>query len=249
MVMKIITWNVAGFRRSKSLNIWDYTEVDYDYFAEQVGKFDPDIICLQEVLIGEVDQVEVFAKSISYPFYKSVKMSPDHTGTNDWIGLGIISKEEIKNEKVEILPYPDFPLVFSDGKEASKFDKLALSAEVMNRRVVTTQLQPIHYWGYNYYEEPALSYAVKVSELLANSFSDAMVIAGDFQMSHLFLPFAELYKRLDLKDVLPDKFTRKRENGKHTKSDHILIKNDIGVLRSEIAETMTDHYLCYVEID
>ena len=62
--MKIITWNVAGFRRSKSLAVWDYSEVDYEYIANEVKKYDPDVICLQEVLIGEIDQVEVFAKLI-----------------------------------------------------------------------------------------------------------------------------------------------------------------------------------------
>ncbi len=247
--MKIVTWNVAGFRRSNSLDTWDYSEIDFNYFADKTKSVDPDVICLQEVLIGEVDQVEQFAQLINYPYYVSVKMSPDHTGTNDWIGLGIISKSEITDIKKITLPYPEFPLVFPDGKEAKRFDKMIISGKINGQVVATTQLQPIHYWGYDYHEEPALSYAKEISKLIVDQGSEITVVTGDFQISDLQIPMSDLYQNLKIKDSLPDVFTRKRKNGKHTKSDHILVKENYEVVKSEVVETHTDHFMCFVEID
>ncbi len=245
--MKVISWNVAGFRRAKTLATFDYSEIDYDYFSNKIASFNPDVICLQEVLIGEIDQMEVMAKKLGYEYWKSVKMSPDHTGKDDWIGLGIISKEVIDDTQIEVLPYPTFKLVFPDGREAQKFDKLILKAKIGDVAVATTQLQPLHYWGYNYYETPGYEYGREISKLIAGLINNETVLTGDFQFSRTSLVFKELYGDIQLKDSLPEVFTRKRENGKHTISDHIFIPSAGVVVDSRVEETMTDHFLCFVD--
>lgn len=245
--MKIISWNVAGFRREVSKDTWDYTDFDYDYFLKIVKQYDPDVVCLQETLFyGEVDQVSEFAKLLNHSFISS-KVSPDHTKDGAFLGMGIVSKHDINSFKKETLPYPSFPLFFSDGREAQKFDKIAQIVEIDNLNIINLQLQPIHYWNYNYYEEPGYSYAKEIENVLIPDIDLKTIISGDFQISHLEIPFKNILKSHS--DSLPNEFTRIRQNGKNTKSDHILVPNNLKVIRSEVFQTQTDHFMCFTEVE
>lgn len=244
--MKLITWNVAGFRKENSKNAWDYSEFDYGYFTENINKYSPDVICFQESLfIDSLDQVEHVAKLLNYDFL-STKVSPDHTIEGSFLGMGILSKKKIDNFEEVVLPYPDFPLFFPDGREAKKFDKYAQIASVGGFKIVNLQLQPIHYWGFNYYEEPGYSYGRNVSGVVNTYLDEKSIVCGDLQISHLEVPFADIMVRF--KDALPNEFTRIRENGKNTKSDHVLVPKDLKVIGSEIVKTQTDHFMCFAEI-
>ena len=244
--MKIISWNVAGFRRSNSNNTWDYSEVDIDYFAKQVTDLDPDIIQLQEVEFTKSrDTLLEFANAIGFENCEGIPMHPNHITEGQELGYAILSKNPLKVIERIVQPYPKFELKFSDGKLAIQYNKEFLLWETSGIKLVNSQMQPLQYWGYSYYEEPGYSYAKLLQDQLIHINAD--IICGDFQVSHLEVPFKELSSRYI--DSLPNEFTRMRANGKHTKSDHILLKNGFKVKDSKIVKTQTDHYLCYCEFE
>jgi hypothetical protein len=242
--MKIITWNVAGFRRANSLDTWDYSEVDIKYFVDIISDLNPDIVHFQEVEFVEgVDRVKEISEILRFENYQGIPMHPNHIGEGE-LGYAILSKDTISNLNIIDQPYPTFELTFSDGKEAVRYDKKFVSYTSFGLNLTTLQLQPLHYWGYSYYEEPGYSYGKEISNNLLSLKSD--IITGDFQISHLIVPLENLFTSYN--DILPNKFTRMRKNGKHTKSDHILAKEIIKVESSEVIKTKTDHYLCYADL-
>lgn len=242
--MKIITWNVAGFRKADSLDNWDYSEIDLNYFADTISTINPDIIHFQEVEFVEgVDTIKQIGEILGIKNYHGFPMHPNHIGEGQ-LGYAILSKDNISNVTSINQPYPKFELNFADGKPAIRYDKKIITYRTFGLRLTTLQLQPLHYWGYSYYEEPGYAYSGEIASNLLSLDSD--IITGDFQFSHLEVPFKNMLSEYD--DILPNEFTRMRKNGKNTKSDHILVKKDLGYKDTGIIKTTTDHFLCYADI-
>ncbi|HPM14317.1 MAG TPA: hypothetical protein PLK49_02890, partial [Candidatus Dojkabacteria bacterium] len=180
---------------------------------------------------------------LGFKNYRSITMHPNHISKGE-LGYAILSKDTISNLNIINQPYPTFQLKFPDGKEAARYDKKFVTYTSFGSNLTTLQLQPLHYWGYNYEEEPGCSYGKEITNTLLSLDSD--IITEDFQTSNLVVSFKNLFPLYN--DILPDEFTRIRKNGKHTKSDHILVKENIKVESSKVIKTETDHYLCYAEL-
>jgi hypothetical protein len=243
--MKIVTWNIAGFRRTKSLKVWDYSDIDLPYFADEILKLDPDIINLQEVefVIGR-NQIKEFAKLVHMEHTLEIPMHPNHISEGE-MGYAVISKDKITNVDSINQPYPSFELIFKNGQVAKRFDKQFVSYSTFGIRCTTIQLQPIGFWGYSYYEEPGLAYGHDVLQTLQSL--DSEIITGDFQFTDLGLVSPELMKKY--KDALPDEFTRVSNAGQPTRADHVLLKQTLKLLDSKVVKTQTDHFLCYAEFE
>ncbi|MBI2414595.1 endonuclease/exonuclease/phosphatase family protein [candidate division WWE3 bacterium] len=242
----ITTWNIGGGRKINSLENWDYSDEDLNYIAENLIKTNPDIVLLQETLESrERVQAEQIAKLLGFSYFENSVMSPDHVSTGENLCCSIISKTPITNFRTITQPYPDFELIFKDGRVAQRFDKFYLLGEIDGVNVVTTQLQPLHYWGYKYTEGEGGKYAKIIADSIVDELKAPLVLGGDLQFGEIDIQMPKLFadKSLQLKECLPDEITRVRASGWNTKSDHILASKEFEVVSSEVVKTMTDHYM------
>ena len=53
MEFTIATWNIAGGRPIRTDGLFDYADEDINYFADELRKINPDVICLQETHMND----------------------------------------------------------------------------------------------------------------------------------------------------------------------------------------------------
>lgn len=247
--MRVITWNIAGGKKIKSLEQWDYDEnIDLNYFVDRINRYNPDIVALQETLLrSNYNQTEILARAFDFKYFTLIEMSPDHIEKDTKICISLLSKRKLENIKQIMLPYPKFKCVFKNGTEAKRYDKYILSCMVDGINFATLQMQPIHLWGYNYYNGDGREYAREIDTTISN-LNEPLVLLGDLQHNdpEKYLPnFYSQGKR----EALPlGTVTRPRKEGNSTMSDHIVISSNIRVIETHVEPTFTDHYLCYADL-
>ncbi len=247
MNIKIATWNIAGARKIKSLNRWDYQDEELDYFVAQLKTLSPDIICLQESHSNPSrSQAEEITKKIGFSFFADCPMSEARIDPQYQTSISIISNTPISNIETKKLDYPEFKLVFPDGKEARKYDKYYLSTTIQGIQVVNIQVQPLHIWGHNYETSPGSELALKYQQYFLG-FTEPLILCGDLNTNQPDQVYSEFFGKFKLAEALPDKITRPDQGNKSRKSDHIFYSSSIKKINSDVVVTDTDHYLCYSE--
>jgi len=245
MNIKIVTWNIAGARRIKSLTRWDYQDEELDYFVTQLKALSPDIICLQESHSNSSrSQAVEIAKKIGFNFFVDCPMSEARIDPQYQTTISIISNTTISDIEAKKLDYPEFKLVFPDGKEARKYDKYYLSTIIRGIRVVNIQVQPLHIWGHSYEASPGYELAQKYQQYFLN-FTEPLILCGDLNTNQPDQIYSEFFNKFKLQEALPNKITRPDQGNKSRKSDHIFYSSNMSKINSDVIATDTDHYLCY----
>lgn len=253
MRIRIVTWNIAGCRKVKTLKQFDYEEEDLKYFSDQLKAISPDIVCLQEVETSPegLSQAWLLSKALNLGNVFFVPTHSSHINSINKSGNSILSKEPFLISESKLLPYPDWPLKWPDGRLVKKFDKKLLFVSYDKFEVCTLHLHPLGLWGFNYNEGRGIEYSVKIEETLMSVKKPAILcgdFSGDFLEGDLGLVFKNLYRKYNFTDVLKGEVTRPRLNSQKRKNDHILISSEFKVEEKGIVKTETDHYLCWADI-
>lgn len=247
--MRLISWNIAGARRVKSHQHFDYGDEDLIYFSEQAKILHPDVICLQETHTNSQRSVaEDLAKSLKMDHVFDSPASPSHVDKLSRLGTAIISKTPFLNKEVFQYPYPDFELYFPDGRKAIIHHKNLQVVKFKDFYLANTQMLPIQIFGYQYGEGEAVEYTKKVESTFF-TLKRPLIFAGDFNFDTPQAIYPMLRDRLALKDALPDRVTRPNKEGIKKTPDHIYYSPEFKLIDSRIVETETDHYLCFAELN
>ncbi len=237
----IATWNIAGGRPMKSSERFDYAAEEIGYFADELRKINPDIICLQETHLNDERSVSRDLCEILADYHREeVSMSPSHVDEQYHLGNAILSKEIPK--RVENIPYPDprFPLTLPGGKPAIRHAKGFQAAYLGFGTIINTQMLPLAYLGTPYNALEGKSFAGEMENVLLSH--PAEIICGDLNYTDAKTLYVKLLK--EKVNALPDAPTR--PGGK--KTDYIFVPESCNVISSGIVETNTDHYLCWAKI-
>lgn len=254
--LRVVSWNVAGFRTINSLKRFDYGEENTSYFAEQIRPFDPHIVFLQETHTtkdGKKVLAEELAEQLDMPHVFNTVASPSHIDEDYNLGQAIISTRPIENQVVDVYPYPTFPLYWSNGTEAAKHGKILQHGEVDGITIANTQMLPINLWNdgkdeaYTYAEGRAGELAKEIEEILLE-LSLPLMLAGDFNYNKPHEIYPRLIEEKRLTDALPNVVNRPHESKRLT-PNHIYYSEELFPVRSEVIETRTDHYLNNAEFE
>lgn len=245
--MKIVSWNIAGGRKMKSEQMFDYEEENLDYFAEQILSIDADVVCLQETHTNaERSVAKDLAKILKMDNVIDSPTSPSHVDKNFQLGTAIISRLPFNETKVYQYPDPSFELYFSDGKKAITHHKNLQEVKIEDFYLANTQMLPIKLFGYEYDRGKGFDFAKEIEKTLT-VLEQPIIFCGDFNFDNPSKVYPDLFNKLGLKEALPNKVTRPSPQGKKT-PDHIFYSPKFHLIKSGVVKTLTDHYLCYAEL-
>jgi exonuclease III len=249
--LRIATWNIAGGRKMRSQEVFDYEDRDLEYFADQFKALNLDIICIQECEYLETDHIaEKLAKLLGIPCVFETLMHQSHISPGYTISTVILSKSPLIKAQAIKQPYPDFEVTLPNGQPAQKHTKYLQVAEYDGLCVANTQTQPLEFLGTPYESERGRGFAKILSKLFIEELHRPLVFAGDFcadlHTTHVSKIYKEACESFELKDVLPPGQTKPNNKGR---ADAIFISPELKKIDSGIVQTETDHFLCWAEIE
>ena len=231
----------------KSLDHFDYEEEDLEYFASQIRKFSPDIVCMQENHSNEDRSVaRELAGLLGHDYVYEEAISLSHVDPQYRLGMAIIAKQPFEHIKTTMYPYPEFPLFFSDGRPAEVHHKALQVVSFEGLMVANTQMLPLGVFGAAYDKGEGKDLAREIDRVLYESLTVPFVFCGDFNFNSPATIYPEFFSRSGASDALPDVLTRPNKEGLKKTPDHILFSGP-ELVRSEVLETQSDHYLCFAE--
>jgi exonuclease III len=246
--LRIVSWNIAGSRKMKSLDHFDYEEEDITYFADQIKALSPDIVCLQEthtnaqrIIANEI------ARKAGFEYVYNHPVSPSHIDNSYRLGYAVLSKVELKDDGVTYYPYPDFPLFFSDGRPAEVHQKGVQLVVLNGLAIANTQMLPLPVFGKTYESGDGALLAQKIDASLSTALKQPLIFCGDFNFDEPQALYPKTYKAYGLRDALPDMLTRPNKEGLKKRPDHILYSSGVTCIDAKIVTVQADHYLCYAD--
>jgi endonuclease/exonuclease/phosphatase family metal-dependent hydrolase len=251
MNLKVVSWNIAGGHPMASLDHLDYGPEDLDYFVEEIRKFEPDILCLQEAhtpLSGGASNAEQIAKALGMLCVLNEPANISHIDTEYDIGVALISKIPFKNSKTTFLPNPHIESVWEDGRLAYTHEKNLQVVDFEDFSVANNQMLPITLFGHKYDDESrGGELAGEINAVMTDFIPSAPLIwCGDFNFSDPLKVYPYMQER-ELVDALPDEGTRPAKDGSKKRPDHIFYTSEFKVVQTIVKKTNTDHYLCFAE--
>jgi len=224
----------------------DYEGEDLEYFAGQLKAHNPDIVCLQESHTNSERSIAAeLAALLGYGYVYNQPMSPSHVDAAFQLGTAILSKWPLEPSGTFNVPYPSFPLFFSDGRPAIVHEKGVQTFKLGDIMIANMQLLPIALFGAQYddgADGTALARSIELS--LLEYLRTPLIFAGDFNFDTPQTVYANLYKTLSLHEALPSELTRPNKEGMKKTPDHLLYSDGLTLVDSKVVPVHADHYLC-----
>ncbi len=249
----IATWNLSGGRFARSKGTFDYESCeDLDYFAYELIKIKPDIVCLPEThLIKEGDSgrsmTARLAEKLNFANIYEAPLHTSHIDSQYMLGLGIISARAFTARNVP-LPQPDFPLFFANGRQATDHTRWLLLADFGQFILSAVHNWPMEVFQYSYDREPGMSYGRSLEQVYLKALpaDKPLVIAGDLNFDDTQSVMPHLCRQLNLSEALPpEKATR----NVGTRPDHIVYNQGFHCIEADAIQGMSEHYLCYAKLN
>lgn len=250
MKVKVVSWNIAGGHTIASLEQFNYEDRDLDYFSNEIKKFGPDIVCLQETHTGKNESsASELSNLLGLDVLVNSANSNSHIEKDMMLGNTILSNLKPVSTKEVYLPDPIGDLLWPDGSKAETHKKNLQYVEFEKFNLANNQMLPIGLFGFNYDTSGrGKDLAEKINETVSKIVYNPVIWCGDFNWQEP-LQIYEYMKNLDLKESLPDESTRPSSTGEKKKPDHIFYSPEFKLIDSKIVKTKTDHYLCYAQLE
>lgn len=244
--LKIVSWNIAGGRKDKSSAHFDYEEnEDLEYFASEIKKFNPDIVCLQETHTNNNRSIaQDIATQLSIPYVFNSPASPSHIDPDYQLGNAILSKLLFEETTLTFYPDPWWDLYFKTGEKAIQHPKNLQVVKVNNVYIANTQMLPIRIFNESYEKGLGVELASKIEEVLL-TLEKPIIFPGDFNFDTPHTIYPNLFAKLQLSEAFTNTVTRPDGKSKH---DHIYYSPEFELIDTKVWPTVSDHYLCYAEL-
>jgi endonuclease/exonuclease/phosphatase family metal-dependent hydrolase len=255
MVMKVLSWNIAGGHTitgavEESLN---YNTEDLPYFEQQIKQLNPDVVGLQEVHTPDKDdtqtQAGILAKAVGYKYFENQPYGKSHIKDGNKISLAMLSKYPIINSFFHQLPNPNLTIKRPNGDKWVTFDVGFLVNTIRYKEqkivIMNCHLVPFHYFERNYDESEFQYIRDDIAELLSPFSETPTIVLGDFNYA-------------DLRKIIPDVFENQKykEAFEHVETtpekgqqDHILFTKHWNLKKYEIRKGKSDHHMCIADFN
>lgn len=248
--LKIATWNIAGGQKVASLDRFDYEGEDIGYFVNMLARIAPDIVCLQETHTSKLRILAAeIAEQLGMRYVYNAPISPSHLNPEYQLGTAVLSNIQLEPLKEVTYPYPTFGHTLANGRPAAKHDKMVQLFSYRGVMIANTQMLPLHIFNERYDSGAGSQLAKHIQEVLMSHLRTPLIFCGDMNFDTPQTIYPDLYAHFALKEALPDVITRPNARGLKLTPDHILISEQVQLLRSGVVPAQTDHYLCWVEVE
>lgn len=247
--LRVGTWNIAAARRLRSEVQLDYGAEDIGYIADQIRRARLDVVCLQESHIKPDDSLaRRIASLVDMPHVAETPGCPSHINPAYRMCDAVLSRRPFTKRPTSwLLPRPGFELRFGDsGKLAQPFDRHLLSTHIAGVQVATLHTEPLERFGHSYQHGPGAVHSHDIDAALGQHLASPVIIAGDFNTDS---PAAALFKDTRAALSLEEVFTANEATTPwQTRPDHIFYSPGLRTVESGIAQTQTDHFLLWAEV-
>jgi len=245
--LRVATWNIAGGRQSRTTEAFDYNEVNLPYFAEQLERVSPDVVCLQESEIDAAGSTAgELAERLGYPYVFETAMCPSHIDTSKTLGLAIISRIPFESTESVLLPATHLDLRLG-GESVTPFDRYAQVAKVAGIDVVNLHPTPLGFFGHSYEEGAGVADAADIGQTIRSLIDGPGVVAADLNTDRPGVAYGSVFDELNLSPALePGVRTVPGWDGS---PDQVYSTPDLRATGSRVVPTETDHHLVWGDLD
>lgn len=248
--LTIATWNIAGARKMASLDMFDYEAENIEYFVDALAKLSPDIVCLQESHTNDTTVIaHDMARQLGMEYAYNTPVSASHIDEKYQLGNAVLSKIPLESLGDVKYPYPAFGHTLVNGRPAQRHDKLVSIFEFRGLMIANTQMLPLGIFGEAYNRGEGVQLAQQIQSGLLEHLRTPLILCGDINFDNPAVLYPDLYARLGLREALPDVMTRPNKQNLKKTPDHIIISENITLVRSGVVPVVADHYLCWAELE
>ncbi|WP_157762726.1 endonuclease/exonuclease/phosphatase family protein [Nocardia yamanashiensis] len=244
---RVVTWNIAGGRRSLSTGAFDYSEVDLPYFAEKLRRLNPDVINVQESEIGpDGSTARTLAELLGYSHVYETKMCPSHISEGKDLGLAVLSRLPIEGAQAQRLPTTRLDLKVR-GVSVEPYDRYAQRVNVAGINVVNLHPTPLGFFGHSYEEGAGAEHAREIGTAVRGMVEGPAVVAADLNTDRPGLVYGSTFEDLGMSAALePDARTVPGWDGA---PDQIYSSRDFQTVNQGVETTDTDHHLVWADLE
>jgi len=247
--MRIVTWNLRGGQTTAS------DSDPLDYFADQLRVLNPDVICLQEVHSegANSDAATIGEKLGNYTCFH-IAMNPSTIAEGKELGLAILTRDA--HEWPTLREFPPLPVQPTTASGAPMPQERIGVQQINYANVVVgnVQLPRLVDLRQSYQDADNVGWVRTISETLA-SLPSPLILCGDFGIdAGPGETFATMFQDRHLQSALPAEAATYSRETLHSADlnapDAIYYFTDaLQIKDSGIVQTMTDHYLCWADVE
>ncbi|MGY2093164.1 endonuclease/exonuclease/phosphatase family protein [Nocardia gipuzkoensis] len=244
---RVVTWNIAGGRRALSTDAFDYDEVDMPYFAEQLRRFSPDVVNVQESEIGpNGSTARELAELLGYPHVYETEMCPSHISDGKTLSLAVISRLPIEEAWAQRLPTTRLDLKVG-GRSVEPYDRYAQRVRVGGINVVNLHPTPLGFFGHSYEEGAGAEHAREIGSAVREMVEGPTVVAADLNTDRPGLVYGSTFEDMGMSAALePDARTVPGWDGA---PDQIYSSREFQTVNQGVQTTDTDHHLVWADLE
>nr|WP_280248974.1 alpha/beta fold hydrolase [Nocardia abscessus] len=258
--LRVVTWNIAGGRRSQSSAAFDYIS-DPQYFVDVLSPndgIDGDVVFVQESEVGpDGSNTRQLADTLGYQYIYETVMCPSHMDTTKAISIAVLSKLPIEAAVDILLPATGLELTLGGRvlEQDEQFDRYAQAVRIAGIWFVNLHPTPLGFFGRSYEEHDDVEGAAHAREIeqLLRSLADGarslangpVVFLGDFNTDDPRSVYQALISTLGLRVAL-DPATETVPWG--SAPDQVMASPELRKTRGDVVITETDHYPVVVDL-
>lgn len=244
---RMVTWNIAGGRRSLSSDAFDYDEVDLPYFAEQLRRLRPDVINVQESEVGGGGSIAgKLAELLDFPHVFETPMCPSHISEGKTLSLAVISRLPIEGERAQQLPTTRLDLRVG-GRSVPPYDRYAQRVTVGGINVVNLHPTPLGFFGHSYEEGAGAAHAGEIGSAVRELVDGPTVVAADLNTDRPAVVYGRVFDEMGLSSALDT--DARTVPGWDGAPDQIYSSADFRTVDRGVVTTDTDHHLVWADLE
>ncbi|NUS95720.1 MAG: endonuclease/exonuclease/phosphatase family protein [Nocardia sp.] len=245
---RMVTWNIAGGRRSLSWDAFDYDDMDLQYFAERLRRLQPDVINVQESEIGgSGSTARKLAELLGYPHVFETGMCPSHLGDpTKTLSLAVLSRLPMEGARAQRLPTTRLDLKVG-GNSVEPYDRYAQRVTVGGVDVVNLHPTPLGFFGHSYEEGDGAAHAAEIGSAVNELIDGPTVIAADLNTDRPALVYGRMFEDMGMDSALDT--DARTVPGWDGAPDQIYSSREFRTVGSGVVATGTDHHLVWADLE